>query len=514
MPADEGLLSPANPNLDLGGEDLSALGWRDLWDARRCEKLLWHRLHRRSDVPRSPEMIFDQGAWIEDLVWQAFPQGHLAGGGVPEAAHLEVRQWDGDAVLWNPMVGTGRVWARASVMAPFRGGAELLLATEAMNLRDGHLAEGAWVLRQFQAAGLAVKRIRLLLLDRSYMRRGPVDPHQLFRGQDITAAVTARSREIPGLLRRVEQVREKPQCPAVATGSYCQHPIPCPLYDRCHERKARHHVTRLTRGRRTAEDLMARGITTMAEVPDTWPLSEAQAIQVRAVKTGAPQVDREAIGKFLQGVRYPLHLLDFEACQTPVPFVSGTQPYQVVPVQYSIHIIRGPGQAPEGRHFLAPYGAPGEDPRVAMLAQLKKDLEGAAMVGAFNAGFETTRLKEMASTFPEHEDWIKKLLPRFIDFWEPFRQFWWYHPDQEGRTGVKTLMPLVSGRRYEDLEIGDGHTASLAWLKVHVGPRGEVSALPEEEREGVRGSLIRYCSMDTEALVAIHDFLHKVVGGD
>ena len=66
------------------------------------------------------------------------------------------------------------------------------------------------------------------------------------------------------------------------------------------------------------------------------------------------------------------------------------------------------------------------------------------------------------------------------------------------------MLPALTGKSYEGLEIAEGGTASLEFLRVTFG---DVS---EEERQRVRRDLEVYCSLDTEGMVRIVEELWKL----
>jgi len=59
-------------------------------------------------------------------------------------------------------------------------------------------------------------------------------------------------------------------------------------------------------------------------------------------------------------LREPVRHLDFETVGAPIPVFAGTHPFEVVPLQYSVHIEPAEGDA-EHREFLAAVNDP--DPR-------------------------------------------------------------------------------------------------------------------------------------------------------
>ena len=62
----------------------------------------------------------------------------------------------------------------------------------------------------------------------------------------------------------------------------------------------------------------------------------------------------------------------------------------------------------------------------------------------------------------------------------------------------------MTGKSYEGLEIAEGGTASLEYLRVTFGD------VDEKERRKVRQSLQTYCALDTEGMVLIVDELSEM----
>jgi len=115
-------------------------------------------------------------------------------------------------------------------------------------------------------------------------------------------------------------------------------------------------------------------------------------------------------------------------------------------------------------------------------------------------------LDKLAQAFPEHAGWIAKVKRRFVDLLKPFQNFSYYHPNQHGSASIKSVLPVLTGRSYADLEIQEGGQASQEFLRVHF------SAVPEAERQKVREQLERYCGQDTEGMVWIVEGLRNITG--
>lgn len=85
----------------------------------------------------------------------------------------------------------------------------------------------------------------------------------------------------------------------------------------------------------------------------------------------------------------------------------------------------------------------------------------------------------------------------------PFQQGMYYLPEMNGSYSIKEVLPaLVPELSYEDLEIGDGGTASLAFIEMMYNPEADIPL--------IRENLLKYCGLDTLGMVKIVDNLFKI----
>ena len=96
-------------------------------------------------------------------------------------------------------------------------------------------------------------------------------------------------------------------------------------------------------------------------------------------------------------------------------------------------------------------------------------------------------------------------MPRIVDLLIPFRNFSYYNPKQEGSASIKDVLPAITGKSYKGMEIADGGTASVMFYNMAYGN------LSKEEKEKIYNNLLKYCGLDTEAMVLIINELEKLV---
>ena len=137
--------------------------------------------------------------------------------------------------------------------------------------------------------------------------------------------------------------------------------------------------------------------------------------------------------------------------------------------------------------------------------ELKKVLGNAGSIIVSNKGFEEGILKELAKAFLEYDSWVNQIRSRFVDLLAPFRSFYYYHPSQKGSASLKSVLPVLTGKSYEGMDIADGESASIKFQTVTYG------SVSEEERNKVRAGLEKYCSLDTEGMILIVDNLREIL---
>ena len=152
---------------------------------------------------------------------------------------------------------------------------------------------------------------------------------------------------------------------------------------------------------------------------------------------------------------------------------------------------------------------PGTDPRRTLAEQLCKDIPLGVCTVAYNMGFEKARIKEMASIFPDLECHLMDIHDHICDLMTPFQQKWYYTKAMQGSYSIKFVLPALfpndPSLDYHNLEgIHNGEEAASTFLAMW--------NMSEQEIEEWRGHLLKYCRLDTFAMVKIWERLCEVAG--
>ena len=354
-----------------------------------------------------------------------------------------------------------------------------------------------------EGSGVKIRKCVLMHINNEYVRRGEVQPEELFVQEDVTEQVEELLGSVEGNLKSMMSVIRSQRSVDADIGPHCGDPYNCPLIPVCWKHVPADSPLSLYRfSKAKAFDLINEGILKISSLPEGVRLNAKQAIQVAALKKKKAYIDPWAIEEFLETLEYPLFYLDFETFMTAVPMYDGVRPYQQVPFQFSLHIQRKPGGKVEHHSWLAPGDV---DPRPELLSKLKELLEDSGSIVAYNAPFERTRLSESVEEFSKFSAWNRSIQKRFVDLLQPFRDFSYYHPSQHGSASIKAVLPALVGKSYEGLEIGEGGEASREYVRVTFG---DVTA---SERKNVRAALEAYCEQDTMGMVEMVGALGKQV---
>jgi hypothetical protein len=475
----------------------------------QCPKLLWsayNAKHLFPDVDDALQAVFYQGHEVGAFAKQMFPSGieiDTDPADFEGAIQLTQKTLPSRRPIFEATFSANGGYARADILNPVgKDEWDLIEVKSTTSLKDVHISDLAFQAWVFTGAGIKIQRCFLCHINNEFIRQGEIDPNQFFTLRDVTAEVAGISRDIEEQASQMGKTIRLAKCPEIQIGKQCDSPHTCQLHEHCWSFLPPQNVLDLyddKKGR--GWDLLKRGVLRIADIPEDYPLSDKQEIQRSTAISGKPHIKQTQIKTFLNNLEYPLHFLDFETFGTAIPIFDGTWPYEQIPFQFSLHIVRKAGADPEQRKFLAEGRS---DPRSEFMRQLKSAVEPSGSIVVFNAPFEKGRLKECAEVLPEYESWVTAVDRRVLDLLTPFRGFNFYHPDQCGSASMKQVLPALTGKDYKSLEIQEGGAASREFLRV------TFTDVSESERKRVRLALEKYCGQDTEGMVWIVEALRAV----
>lgn len=359
-----------------------------------------------------------------------------------------------------------------------------------------------------ESCGVNVTGTYLVCINNEYVFDGTLDIHQLFKIADISEGVFFESANIKTNLNVAELILKSEYEPPIDLSTACNNPYRCNFWKYCSKHIPSPSVFDLYKlPFKKKIDYYKKGIFRYEDlINDSKITNEKQIRQMSFhLKEQGTHIDKAGISEFLDTLSYPIYFLDFETIQPVIPEFIGTKPYAQIPFQYSLHYIEKEGGELKHKEFLAESGT---DPRRALAERLCEDIPLNVCVTAYNKGFECTRIKELAETFPDLADHLLNIASNIKDLLVPFQSGYYYNKAMGGSFSIKSVLPAIfpddPELNYKNLEqIHNGGEAMSIFPKI--------KDMPKEEQETTRKNLLKYCELDTYAMVKVWEELKRVV---
>lgn len=296
-------------------------------------------------------------------------------------------------------------------------------------------------------------------------------------------------------------------------------------------------------------------------------LSQRQWVQVKKSIDGetASFFDRDGLREEMATWEYPLHFIDFETCRPVIPFHAGSRPSSLIAFQFSHHIMNADGSVKHANEFLCTEL--GKNPNANFISAISEAIGDTGTVLHYAPHEISTLRAiagQLRSNYANHDDttalltFIDTIAPRSdqeasrsaVDICRLVKRFY-YAPSMRGSNSIKDVLPAILNEskflkeRYSHPIYGSANGIpsrnfqNMTWVETTNGtvqdpysllpasgakddakPKRNVvirnggSAMqayadlqfcdwPEQKREATQQSLLRYCELDTLAMVFI-----------
>ena len=374
--------------------------------------------------------------------------------------------------------------------------------------KEVYIADISYQKYVLEHCGVKVTGTYLVCLNGDYVYDGNLDLSQLFYVTDVADAVGAEISSIEPNLVMAERILTSDEEPDIDLGVYCKKPYECSFWKYCSRHVPEESVFKLyLLAAKKKFEYYHNGWITYKDVLENVPkLNEKHMRQIEfALEDKGTYTNKAEIALFLQSLSYPLYFLDFETIQPVIPEFVGTRPYAQIPFQYSLHYIESEGGELQHKEFLAESGT---DPRRAIAESLCADIPMNVCVTAYNKAFECTRIKELAETFPDLAEHLLNIRDNIVDLLVPFQSGYYYNRAMGGSFSIKSVLPALfpddPSLNYHNLEgVHNGGEAMTIFPKI--------KDMPPDEQKVARHNLLKYCELDTYAMVKVWEKLREAV---
>lgn len=482
----------------------------DIKKYSRCPKMYWNSLHLESE-PRVQFLRIDEE--IIDLVMRYLQVGeHFLGqrgdDGIKAMEALNQYSW---------LVKARFELAGLRIKIPLMHKVEekwdiyfILIGLYAKEDDLQYYCNNIWVLERL---GIKVGKIRIIHLNKNYVRSNELDLNELFicaedftnpKGVplvNITSEVKSHLTNLYPIMEEMKAVADLKEYPAKKNKA-CIRKVRCGYYQQCFsEEESLEDDSILTLVSSQYKNKMFEdGIRLLKDAPlDYIEGTRQQYAQIMASQNGGLFMDKLALKHWLDhSLVYPLCYLDFEWETFAIPPYASLKPFDVVPFEYSLHIEQEDGTL-EHKEYVGV-----KDCRKEFIEHLISDLPSTGSIVAYNGeGAEKIRLLELANQFPEYKEELEKMAARIVDLSIPFINGLIYDIRMRGFYSLKVLLNVFTEKSYSDLAISHGMDAVYQWRMLDKEEKNE--------NEHIADDLMKYCGMDTYAMVLLVKWLKKNV---
>ena len=233
-------------------------------------------------------------------------------------------------------------------------------------------------------------------------------------------------------------------------------------------------------------------------------LLTAQKRQIRAHVCEKIYIKKDKIQSFLNQIKFPLYFIDFEAYQSPIPNQSHILPFEFIPFACSIYWVNSfkdiinKTYLQQSKTIFIDFE---DEPYPIFYENLKKILLNSAKIGVYGGDFEKNQFKSISLKMGDTQ-WYKAINSKIIDFWDVFRNFDLYHPEQKGRTGLKSVMNFIYNGFYQDELVKNGSDVNHFYHRIKL--------FSSFEKKNYQKSILNYCQKDTQSLIFILKYLKSL----
>ena len=381
---------------------------------------------------------------------------------------------------------------------------EIYEVKSSTTVKDIYLDDISYQYYVLTKLGYNVSKASIVYINSFYERRGDLDLKKLFKISNVTKYVRDNLNNVENNIKEINNYRKRKEVND-DIGIWCIKPYDCPYFNYCTKKLPNNNIFKLRRMQNVLKfKYYEKGIYTYNDL-----LKEKIDDKVKEqiefeLYNKEDKIEKENIKEFMKSLTYPLYFLDFETYQLSIPQFDMVKPYEQIPFQYSLHYIEKNGGELKHKEFLANIGA---DPRRKLAESLVNDIPNGASVLVYNMGFEKGRIKRLASLYPDLSNHLMCIHDNIIDLMKPFYNRDYYSKEMYGSYSIKYVLPALfpndPSLNYHNLDsIHNGDEAMNAFKNLE--------KMSKEEQDKIRRCLLKYCELDTYAMVKIYEKLKKI----
>jgi len=469
----------------------------------QCPKQAWLNKFRpdliSQEIKDPFDDIMDAGYEVEKYAYGLFTNGKVANG---EKETSKLMKENG--AIFQPTIIVGDLHCRADIIS-FDKKTEswdIYEVKSSTQVHKVHKYDLAFQKICFERAGHKIGKTFLVHINNEYVRQGEIDSQELFKAEDLTIEVRNLESETNERIKVLVKIMKSKEEPNIRPVKQCNNPYSCVFKHHCLKDVPKKSIYSISGklSEKTMNHLLDNGILEIENIPQEF-ITESFSKHFHAIKYDVVSIEKEGIKNELEKIQYPIYFLDYETYGSAIPVFEGYKPYQNIVFQYSLHVQKSPES--ELEHFAFLHDKK-NDPTKELAKTLKERIGNEGTLIAWNMGFEKGCNEGMGERAEEFREFFRDINERMYDLMDVFKKGHYIHKDFLGSASLKKVLPVVVPKlSYKELNIQEGMTASNTWKKM-------IELEDEETKKAIYEDLLKYCRLDTLAMVEILNELRKL----
>ena len=480
--------------------------------AKQCDKLLWLSKYKKEEANEiDVQSILDNGIEVGELARELF--GKFINIEYNEELSKMLNQTkelldEGTETITEASFDFNNNFCSVDILRNNQDGLEIYEVKSSTEVKDIYLDDVSYQVYVLKGLGYNIKKASIVYLNGDYIRQGQLDLNKLFNIEDVTEIAFSKQQEVEEKIKSINEYMKQEEELNIDIDNHCFKPYKCEYWNYCTRNLPKNNVFKIRDMRKTQMiELYKNGIYSFEDVLKQ-DINEKFKQQIEyEIQEKRTHIDLEGIKECIDKYYFPLYFLDFETYQQPIPKYNGIRPYMQIPFQYSLHYIEKENGELKHKEFLSEAGI---DSRRTLAERLIADIPTDVCVLAYNMKFEKMVIRELAEQFEDLKDNLLKIYDNIQDLMIPFKERMYYCKELEGSYSIKYVLPAM----FPNNEELDYHKLPV----VHNGSEAmsifaELEKYSKEEQEKIRYGLLRYCELDTLAMVRIWEKLKELTNG-
>ena len=379
---------------------------------------------------------------------------------------------------------------------------EIYEVKSSTTISDIYLEDVSYQVYILKSLGYNITKASIVYINSKYIRGKDLELDKLFIIEDVTDITLQKQEEIEKSIEKINKYIKEKSEPKQDVGMHCVKPYDCPFFKYCTKNLVKPNVF----------DIRGMSISNKFKLYNKNKISFKELLTEKLnnkyleqidfeINDKEPSIKKDEIKEFLTTLTFPMYFLDFETFQESVPILENSSPYEQIPFQYSLHYLENENGALKHTEFLAKINT---DPRRDLAESLIKDIPKNTCVIAYNSCFEKMIIKRLASLYPDLSEHLMNIYNNIKDLMVPFKNRSYYIKEMQGSYSIKYVLPALfpNDRNLDYHALDNIHNGSEAMNSFK-----NLKNMTKEEQEEIRKDLLKYCELDTLAMVKIYEKL-------